>query len=106
MRPRTLWAAFEQNKTFEYLEFRFNPQVPKVKVIDLATCSFIAGKQNLLLVGQSGVGKSQLAQALGHRACVAGLEALYLPAYQLLGAMCAARADRSYGAAPRSVGQR
>lgn len=89
-------AAFESNKTLENFDFLFNPMVPKAKIIDLATCTFIARNENVLLVGQSGVGKSHLAQALGHRACLAGHEVLYAPAHQLLGSMRAARADGSY----------
>lgn len=89
-------AAFESNKTLENFDFLFNPMVPKAKIIDLATCTFVARNENVLLVGQSGVGKSHLAQALGHRACLAGHEVLYAPAHQLLGSMRAARADGSY----------
>jgi DNA replication protein DnaC len=89
-------AAFELNKTFENFDFLFNPKVPKAKVIDLATCSFVSRKENVLLLGQSGVGKSHIAQALGHRACLAGHEVLYMPAHQLLASMRAARADGSY----------
>jgi len=89
-------AAFEPNKTFENFDFLFNPQVPKAKMIDLATCTFISRKENVLLLGQSGVGKSHLAQAIGHRACLAGHEVLYQPAHQLLASLRAARADGSY----------
>lgn len=89
-------AAFEANKTFENFDFLFNPKVPKAKIIDLATCGYIARKENILFVGQSGVGKSHLAQALGHRGCLAGHEVLYMPAHQLLASMRAARADGSY----------
>lgn len=89
-------ASFEANKTFENFDFLFNPKVPKAKIIDLATCGYIARKENVLFVGQSGVGKSHLAQALGHRGCLAGHEVLYMPAHQLLASMRAARADGSY----------
>jgi DNA replication protein DnaC len=89
-------AAFEANKTFEHFDFLFNPKVPKAKIIDLATCGYIARKENVLFVGQSGVGKSHLAQALGHRGCLTGHEVLYMPAHQLLASMRAARADGSY----------
>lgn len=89
-------ASFEPNKTLENFDFLFNPKVPKAKVIDLATCAFVTRKENVLLVGQSGVGKSHIAQALGHRACLAGHEVLYMPANQLLASMRAARADGSY----------
>ena len=58
-------ANFEHAKTLEDFDFQFNPNVPKAKVIDLATCGFIERKRNALLIGQSGVGKSHIAQALG-----------------------------------------
>lgn len=89
-------AAFQPNKTFENFDFVFNPKVPKAKVIDLATCAYLGRTENILLVGQTGVGKSHLAQALGHRACKAGHDVLFLPAHQMLASLRAARADGSY----------
>lgn len=89
-------AAFQANKTLENFDFLFNPKVPKAKVIDLATCTFVGRRENVLLLGQTGVGKSHLAQALGHRACLAGHDVLYLPAHQMLASLRAARADGSY----------
>ncbi len=44
-------AGFEHAKTLEDFEFVFNPQVPKAKVLDLATCLFIERSQNVLLLG-------------------------------------------------------
>lgn len=89
-------AAFEAHKMLEDFDFAFNSNVPKAKVIDLATCAFVGRKENVLIVGPAGVGKSHLAQALGHRACLAGHTVLYAPANQLLNQLRAARADQSY----------
>jgi DNA replication protein DnaC len=89
-------ASFEHAKTIEDFDFTFNPTIPKVKILELATCAFVARRENVCLVGQTGVGKSHLAQALGHRACVAGYSVLYTPAHQLLTQLRAARADASY----------
>lgn len=57
-------------------DFDFNLKIPKAKVLDLATCAFISPRENICLVGQTGVGKSHIAQTIGHRACVAGHGAL------------------------------
>jgi len=89
-------AAFEANKTLEDFDFTFNPAIPKAKVIDLATCAFVAKAENILIVGKTGVGKSHIAQAIGHRACVAGHSVLYTSAHDMLTKLRAARADDSY----------
>lgn len=88
-------ASFEGPRSIEDFDFHFNPQIPKSKIIDLATCSFVERKQNVLLVGRAGVGKSHIAQALGQRACRAGYQVLYVGAHDLLIQLRAARADAS-----------
>ncbi|HEY0868753.1 MAG TPA: ATP-binding protein, partial [Fimbriimonas sp.] len=71
-------ANFEHAKTIDDFEFHFNPSVAKAKVLDLATCAFVERHENVLIVGPTGVGKSHIAQALGHRACLAGHQVLYV----------------------------
>lgn len=89
-------ASFEHNKTIEDFDFAFNPAIPKAKVIDLATCAFVRNKEVVLICGPTGVGKSHIAQALGHRACMAGFTVLYVPAHEMLLHLRAARADDSF----------
>jgi DNA replication protein DnaC len=89
-------ASFEHQKTLEDFDFAFNTKVPKAKVLDLATCAFVERRENVLLLGQTGVGKSHLAQALGHRACMRGFAVLYTPAHHMLTQLTASRADNSH----------
>lgn len=89
-------AAFEQHKTLEEFNFLFNPQLPKEKVIELATCQFVRSHHNIALIGPSGVGKSHIAQAVGQRACLAGFDVQYLIASKMFTTLRAARADGSY----------
>lgn len=89
-------ASFEGARSIEDFDFTFNPKIPKSKIIDLATCSFIDRHENVLLVGRSGVGKSHVAQALGQRACRAGHDVIYASAHELLTLLRAARADATH----------
>jgi DNA replication protein DnaC len=89
-------AGFEHQRTLEDFDFHFNPAVPRARVIDLATCTFVERKENVLLVGPSGVGKSHLAQSLGHRACRAGRDVLFVAAHDLFRQLRAARGDGTH----------
>jgi DNA replication protein DnaC len=89
-------AAFDSHKTVEDFDFHFNPQIPKTRIIDLATCAFVERHENVLLVGRTGTGKSHIAQALGHRACRAGHHVLFTSATDMLKQLRAGRADGSH----------
>ena len=93
---RTRRANFQDAKTVEDFDFAFNPSVPRAKVLELATCAFVERRDNVLIIGPTGVGKSHLAQALGHRACRVGYNALYVGAHEMLLQLRASRADSSY----------
>jgi DNA replication protein DnaC len=80
-------------KTLESFNFGFNPSINRQQIFDLATCGFIQQKRNVLVCGQTGVGKTHLVQALAHEAARQGFEVLYTTAGQLLRQRHAGRAD-------------
>lgn len=69
-------SGLAPDKTLETFDFSFNPNIHEPTIRELATCSFIKKKQLIFFVGPSGVGKSHLAQSLGHEACRKGYEIL------------------------------
>ncbi|MDH5675332.1 MAG: ATP-binding protein [Myxococcales bacterium] len=91
-----LRASNRSAKTLEDFDFQFNTNIPKAKVIDLATGIFVAKRANVLFVGPSGVGKSHLAQALGHRACRLGHTVVFVEANEMFKQLRTSRGDGSY----------
>lgn len=89
-------AGFDKLCTLEDFDFQFNPQIPKARIIDLATCQFVSRAENILFVGESGLGKSHLAQAFAYRACRAGYSAQYILAEELFRQLRAGRGDGTY----------
>ena len=65
-------------------------------VTDLATCLFIEKKEHVLIYGPAGVGKTHLAEALGHEACRRGYTTLFIKSAKILRSLFAARADQSW----------
>lgn len=89
-------AAINTTKTLEGFDFNFNPGLNRQQVLDLATCSYIGQKQNVLICGPTGVGKSHLAQALTHEACRRGYAALFINTYRMLRHINGGRADDTW----------
>jgi DNA replication protein DnaC len=89
-------AAFHGDKTLESFDFHFNPTINRQQVFDLATGAYIQRHENILICGPSGVGKSHLAQALGHEACRRGADVLFTSAPKLLQHLNGGRADGTY----------
>ena len=88
-------GAVDTTKTLKLFDFAFNPGINRQQVFDLATCAFVRQRRNVLICGQTGVGKTHLAQALTHEAARQGFEVLYTTADQLLRHLHAGRADGS-----------
>jgi DNA replication protein DnaC len=89
-------ASFEEQKTFEGFDFSFNPKIKRALITNLATCIFIERKEHVLIYGPAGVGKTHLAQAIGHEACRKGHEVLFVKSVKMLRSLHAARADHCW----------
>jgi len=89
-------ANFEHERTLEGFDFSFNPEIPREKVIALGSCAFMQRRENVLFLGPTGTGKSHLAQALGHRACLLGHAVRFIAAQDLFAELRVARGDGTW----------
>ena len=88
-------ACFRDLQPLAEFDWNFNPAISRVQIESLAACDFIRRHQNLVFVGQSGVGKSHLIQSIGQAACTVGFKVHYITSGKLLEDLTAALADRT-----------
>ena len=93
-------ANFRELKPLEDFDWSFNPSIKRSQIFDLATGQFIRQHRDVLFLGPPGVGKSFLAQALGHAALRTGFSALYCSVFDLVREM---QADQSPAEAQRTL---
>lgn len=94
VRDRRIKAArFEDIKTIEEYDFSFNNYQNMQKIKDLSTLKFIENKENIILIGPPGVGKSHIGIGLGIKACEKGLRVLCVNAAELISDLSKSAAD-------------
>jgi DNA replication protein DnaC len=94
---RVRQAHFEQATTIEDFDFAFNPKIPAAHIRDLTALRFVEANEAVILHGPVGVGKTHLAQALGHQACRRGYTATFTKTSRLLADLAGGHADRTWG---------
>ena len=78
-------AKFRELTSLEGFDWAFNAQgLNRQKIEHLVTCDFIRRHENVILVGQTGLGKSRILQSVGHAACVQGYRVRYATSAKLL----------------------
>jgi DNA replication protein DnaC len=89
-------ARFRQPATLEGFDWQFNAQaIDRVLLETLATGEFIRRGDNLVILGQSGVGKSHIVQAVGRAACARSYRVRYVSSAELLQDLTASLADHT-----------
>lgn len=89
-------ARLKQQASVEELDFETARGLKRTQVLELAGGSWIEKKQNLFVVGPTGIGKTYLSCALATRVVRAGKQAIYAKSSDLLSDAALARADGSY----------
>jgi len=89
-------AKLKLSASMEDLDYRTPRGLDKSVIMHLGSCEWVRRHQNIIIEGPTGVGKTYLACALGHKACREGLSAFYIRTPKLYYTMAIARADGSY----------
>jgi len=95
-------AKLRHTACFEDIDLRAPRGLDKALIMSLGSCAWIGKGHNVLITGPTGVGKSFLACALAHKACLEGCDALYLRLPRLMEDLLIAKADGRYGKLMRS----
>jgi DNA replication protein DnaC len=82
--------------SIEKIECSVQRNFTKQQLQQLADCSFVEKKQNILITGPTGSGKSFLACALGNQACLLGYRTLYLNMNRFLEKIAQAKIEGTY----------
>jgi DNA replication protein DnaC len=87
-------AKFPTHKTLDEFDFKAQPSINKVLVAELMRGEYIDKRENILLVGNSGTGKTHLTTALGIAACGQGKRVCFYQVTELITQLMEAREDR------------
>lgn len=90
-------AKLRQQACIENVDYNHPRELNKGQFMALTSCDFIAKKQNIIMTGSTGCGKSYLACAIGNQACRLGVNVQYVRFPRFLEELAIAHADGSYG---------
>ena len=87
-------AKFPTLKSLDSFNFTVIPSLNKAQVMELARCEYVDRKENVILLGNSGTGKSHIATGLGLAACQKGLPVLFTTTTSLSNELMEAKDER------------
>jgi len=89
-------ARFRYPATIRDIDYSANRQLDKNTFERLALLDFVRNHENLIITGATGTGKSYLAQALGHQACIMLMKTLYFNTTRLMSHLKLSRIEGTY----------
>ncbi len=96
LNTRLKQAMFRHNGSIQDIDYSLPRKMDQSLMQSLYSCQWIKESLNVMITGPTGVGKSFIACALGHQACMKGYRVKYLKLSRFLPQLAMARADGSY----------
>lgn len=91
MERRFKLSGLPERKRMKDFDWTFNPKLPKRELLELGTLKFVDAKEDVLLIGRPGTGKSHMAKALALLAVERGYKVMYRVAHELVAEISEAR---------------
>jgi DNA replication protein DnaC len=89
-------AKFRYQGCIEQIDYTSNRNLDKSLMIRLSECNWIRKKENIIITGPTGVGKSYISSTLGHQACLCEYRVLYFNCNKLFDLLKISKVDGSY----------
>lgn len=89
-------SGLVERKTLEAFDWEFQPDLDKGFIVELADLGFVDRREDVIITGKSGTGKSHILKAIGLRACEQGVSVRYARCVDLLDDLHAGLADNTY----------
>ena len=86
----------DKQAALDAIDYTPSRKINKTQILSLAALNFIHAKQNIIITGKTGTGKSYLAQALANKAIIDGYRVYYIRTPSLLEEIKIARLDGTY----------
>jgi DNA replication protein DnaC len=93
---RVAVSGLRERKTLEAFDWNFQPTLDKAAIVELARLDFVRRRDDLVITGKSGTGKSHILKAFGLRACEQAISVRYARGVDLLDDLHAGLADDTY----------
>lgn len=93
---RVAGSGLRERKTLEAFDWNFQPGLDKAAIVELARLDFVRRRDDLVITGKSGTGKSHILKAFGLRACEQAVSMRYTRCVDLLDDLHAGLADDTY----------
>ena len=77
-------ANFDSLAMLEQIDYSFNQSLDRSQIESLGKLGFISARENVIIVGPPGVGKTMIAKGIGYNACIAGYKVLFVNAKELV----------------------
>lgn len=96
-------SKLDASKIIDNYDFTYQPELNRKQIIEISSCRFITERRNIIFIGNPGVGKTHLANAIGIEAVKKGYKVLFIHASDVVSKLVASKGDGTYGSVMKNL---